>query len=120
MKNSICSLPACLIAVVLGSLWHGSAAAQTPTSPGALTAPVATPTKAPKLTPEQRQEYARAKQSVITDAEYTAAVTKAIEAQKAADRMFFSKLIKAAPDLRDYISYLRSARGLGPAVKQQP
>jgi len=73
------------------------------------------PAKSPKLTAEQRQAYATARDRVMEDAEYRAAVQRAIEAQRVADRLFFSKLLKAAPELRDYIVYLRSARRLAPA-----
>jgi len=74
--------------------------------------------KTTKLTPDQRQAYAAARDRVLEDAEYKAAVQRAIEAQKAADRTFFNKLLRAAPDLREYILQLQKARGLGPAADQ--
>jgi hypothetical protein len=74
--------------------------------------------KAPRLTPEQRQEYARAQELVSQDNEYKAAVQRAIEAQKIADRIFFTKMLRAAPELREYITYLQTARGLSQAAEQ--
>ena len=67
---------------------------------------------APKLTPAERQKFAGARDLVMRDAEYNAAVQKVQEAQKAADKLFFVKLRKAAPDLGEYIRYLENARGL--------
>jgi hypothetical protein len=71
-------------------------------------------------TAEQRRELVRAQEKVMEDSEYKAAVQRAIQAQQAADRLFFTKLLRTAPDLRDYILELQKARGLGPAAAPQP
>jgi hypothetical protein len=73
-----------------------------------------------KPTAEQRRELLRAQEKVMEDAEYKAALQRAIEAQRAADRLFFTKLLRAAPDLRDYILDLQRARGLGPTAAPRP
>jgi hypothetical protein len=66
---------------------------------------------APKLTPEQRREFAALQESVMADAEYSAAVKRAIEAQKAADSLFFAKMLRVAkPEMQAYIKFLQQAR----------
>jgi hypothetical protein len=47
----------------------------------------------------------------MLDAEYQAAVKRAIEAQRAADSLFFAKMTKAAsPELQGYIKFLQQSR----------
>lgn len=77
----------------------------------------AAPAPAPTLSPEQRREFAALQQSIMGDAEYAAAVKRAVEAQRAADALFFSKMAKAAkPELQAYIKFLQQARmSEGPA-----
>jgi len=74
----------------------------------------ATPAPAPKLTPEQRREFALLQQQIMADAEYNAAVKRAVEAQRAADDLFFAKMAKAAkPELQSYLKFLKEARSPG-------
>jgi ribosomal protein S30 len=69
------------------------------------------PTQSPRLTAKQRQAYAAARERVMEDAEYKAAVQRAVDAQRAADNLFFAKMTKAAgPELQDYIKFLQQSR----------
>jgi len=112
LVSSSITISAALFALVSLDAIAQTPPTSAPASPGA-------PNKTPKLTPEQRQKYAEAQALVMKDGEYALAVQKAVEAQKAADRIFFSKLLKAAPGLEEYISYLRTARGLTQPARPQ-
>ena len=90
---------------ILATFAPDHSAAQSPAG-----APAAS-TPAPKLTPEQRREFAALQESVMADAEYNAAVKRAIEAQKAADSLFFAKMLRVAkPEMQAYIKFLQRAR----------
>ncbi len=73
--------------------------------------------KAPALNPEQRRAFAQADQLARQDTQYSAAVQKVIEAQKAADNIYFAKLRKLAPELGPYIDFLVKARNPAPPVQ---
>lgn len=65
----------------------------------------------PRITSEQRREFAEIQERLMADAEYKAAVNRAIEAQRAADNLFFTKMAKAAsPELQGYIKFLQQSR----------
>jgi hypothetical protein len=84
-------------------------------NPQPLPAPskITTPIEKPSLTAEQRMEFAKARDRIQSDPEYAAAVQRVVLAQKAADNLYFNKLLAAAPQLSDYIRYMQQARGLG-------
>lgn len=93
------------LAAIFVSIAAPEIASQTPSS-----APASQP-GAPRLTSEQRREFALLQQKVMGDAEYSAAVKRAIEAQKVADSLFFAKMAKSAsPELQGYIKFLQQAR----------
>jgi hypothetical protein len=77
-------------------------------------------TKVVALTPEERQAYAEARERVMEDVEYKAALERAAAARKEADKIFFAKLLKAAPELKDYLLYLQSARGMSEPAASEP
>ena len=77
------------------------------------------PNEAPRLNPEQRRAFSQAEQSVSQDAEYKVAVQRVIEAQKAADRIYFAKIRKALPELGPYLDFLEKARNPAPSTPQQ-
>jgi hypothetical protein len=94
-----------LLAICLAAMAISKSASQTP-SDGA-----SAPAAAPTLTPEQRREFAQLQEKLTGDAEYQAAVKRAIEAQRAADNLFFAKMTKAAgPELQAYIKFLQQSR----------
>lgn len=63
------------------------------------------PLEAPELTPEQRQKYAKARDTVARDPEFIAAVKRVEQAQRDLEKMLYVKLAQAAPELSDYIRY---------------
>lgn len=94
-----------MLAIFLAAIAISASAGQTPAE--ASPAPAAAPT----LTPEQRREFAQLQEKLAGDAEYQAAVKRAIEAQRAADNLFFAKMTKAAsPELQGYIKFLQQSR----------
>jgi len=98
-----------IIGIVLASAL-ATAPSQTPIS-APNSAP--TPVSEPKLTPEQRRDFAELQKNIMADPEYTAAVKRAIEAQKIADSVFFAKMAKSAPpSLQEYIKFLAQARSV--------
>jgi hypothetical protein len=103
MKTAILNLLVCAVLLAVSPL----ADAQAPVS-----TPVEKSSQAPQLSPEQRRKFAEVRDSLNKDPEYSSAVKKVQDAHKAADKLFFAKLRKAAPDLGEYIRYLENARGL--------
>jgi hypothetical protein len=94
-----------MLATFLAAIAMPEAVSQTPSDGSPAVA------AAPKLTTEQRREFAQLQEKLMLDAEYQAAVKRAIEAQRAADSLFFAKMTKAAsPELQGYIKFLQQSR----------
>ena len=53
-----------------------------------------------------KMKYAAARAKVQADAEYQAAVKRAEEARKAAEAMFFAKMRRVDPELKEYLDRL--------------
>lgn len=64
----------------------------------------------PQITPETKQRYAAASAAVAQDPEYLRAVKEVAKAQRAADQIFFEKLRRLEPSLKDYLNYLEKVR----------
>ena len=64
----------------------------------------------PQITPEIKQKYAAAAARVSQDSEYLSAVEAVAKAQRIADSMFFEKLRKLEPYIKDYADYLEKMR----------
>ena len=74
---------------------------------------------APRLSAEQRRAFAQAEVLVRQDPEYKSAVQRVIDAQKAADGIYFAKIRKAMPELGPYLDFLEKARNPAPSTPQQ-
>jgi len=68
--------------------------------------PAATATPDAEQVRAMKMKYAAARAKVQVDAEYRAAVKRAEEARKAAEAMFFAKMRRVDPELKEYLDRL--------------
>jgi hypothetical protein len=61
-------------------------------------------------------KYSAARAKVQTDAEYQAALKRAEEARKAAEAMFFAKMRRVDPELKEYLDRLQGKQTVSPAA----
>jgi hypothetical protein len=87
-------------AVVLAMITTALAVVATAQQPAATATPDAEQVRAMKM------KYAAARAKVQTDPEYQAAVKRAEEARRAAEALFFAKMRRADPELKNYLDRL--------------
>ena len=68
--------------------------------------PAATATPDAEQVRAMKMKYAAARAKVQVDAEYQAAVKRAEEARKAAEALFFAKMRRVDPELKNYLDRL--------------